>query len=91
MSHVFHAQFYGPMAEKGDEIILRDTSIIAAETFFKYIYEDSDFSLLCLNLQDIFDLFYLSEKYFMKSLSWMIRDYIKVMEISEDNVIDIAR
>ena len=83
-SAVFHAMFYGDLAEKNSVVHLKDTDEESFEEFLRFIYTDE-----CnLTTDNIISVMYLSKKYIMPSFT----EYVKaklVRDMKPGNVLDI--
>ena len=83
-SAVFHAMFYGDLAEKNSVVHLSDTDEKSFEEFLRFFYTDE-----ChLTTDNVIPVMYLSKKYIVRSLT----EYVKaklVRDSNEGNVLDI--
>ena len=83
-SAVFHAMFYGDLAEKDSVVHLKDTDEESLGEFLKFLYNDE-----CnLTTDNVISVMYLSKKYIVPSLT----EYVKaklVRDIQPGNVLDI--
>ena len=83
-SAVFHAMFYGDLAEKDSVVHLKDTDEESLGEFLKFLYTDE-----CnLTTDNVIPVMYLSKKYIVPSLT----EYVKaklVRDIEPGNVLDI--
>ena len=83
-SAVFHAMFYGDLAEKNSVVHLSDTDEKSFEEFLRFFYTDE-----CnLTTDNVIPVMYLSKKYIVPSLT----EYVKVKLVRDSNagnVLDI--
>ena len=83
-SAVFHAMFYGDLAEKNLVVHLKDTNEESFQEFLRFIYTDE-----CnLTTDNIISVMYLSKKYIVPSLT----EYVKarlVRDMKPGNVLHV--
>ena len=83
-SAVFHAMFYGDLAEKNSIVHLSDTDEKSLEEFFRFLYTDK-----CnLSTDNVISVMYLSKKYIVPSLTEYVKAQL-VREMEPANVLDI--
>ena len=83
-STVFHAMFYGDLAEKDSVVHLKDTDEESLEEFLKFLYTDE-----CnLTTDNVISVMYLSKKYIVPSLTKHVKAKL-VGDIQPGNVLDI--
>ena len=76
-SAVFHAMFYGDLAEKNSVVHLGDTDEKSFEEFLRFFYTDE-----CnLTTDNVIPVMYLSKKYIVPSLT----EYVKVKLVRDSN------
>jgi len=93
VSSVFRKQFFGKLAEKKEIIDLKETTYDAFKFLLKYIYSGSDVDGLggVNELEEVFEIINLAEKYDIKTLSDEILKQIDLLFIEETNVLDVSR
>ena len=72
-SPVFHAMFFGRMAETADSIELPDCEYESLLEFFRYLYSDE----VNLSGNNVMHVFYLATKYMVPSLAVKCNDYLR--------------
>ena len=83
-SAVFHAMFYGDLAEKNSVVHLSDTNEESMEEFLKFLYTDE-----CnLTTDNVISVMYLSKKYIVPSLTEYVKAQL-VRDMEPGNVLDI--
>ena len=83
-SAVFHAMFYGDLAEKNSVVHLSDTNEESMEEFLKFLYTDE-----CnLSTDNVISVMYLSKKYIVPSLTEYVKAQL-VRDMEPANVLDI--
>ena len=83
-SAVFHAMFYGDLAEKNSIIHLCDTDEKSLEEFLKFLYTDE-----CnLTTDNVISVMYLSKKYIVPSLTKECVDFLE-RGLDPENVLTI--
>ena len=83
-SAVFHAMFYGDLAEKNSVIHLSDTDEESFEEFLRFIYADE-----CnLTTGNVISVMYLSKKYIVPSLTEFVKAKL-IRDITRESVLDI--
>lgn len=60
---VFRSHFYGPEAVKGDTLLIEETTFDAFLVLYKFIYEVPDYLSPTDNLQKLFDIRHIAERY----------------------------
>ena len=83
-SPVFHAMFYGQMAETSDTIELPDSEYDGLLELFRYIYSEEVF----LSRSCVMQVLYLAEKYILPSLVNQCFEYLRE-NVDESNVLCI--
>ena len=83
-SAVFHAMFYGDLAEKNSVVHLSDTDENSFEEFMRFLYTDK-----CnLTTDNVISVMYLSKKYIVPSLTEYVTIKL-IRSITPGNVLDI--
>jgi len=93
VSSVFRKQFFGKLAEKKEVIDLKETTYDAFKFLLNYMYCGSDVDGLegVNELEEVFEIINLAEKYDIKSLSEEIPKQLELLYIEEANVLDVSR
>ena len=79
-SPVFHAMFYGPMADTSDTIDLPDCEYEGLSELFRFMYSDE----LYLSRSCVMQVLYLAEKYILPSLVSECLEYLREI-VDESN------
>lgn len=79
-SPVFHAMFYGPMADTSDTIDLPDCEYEGLSELFRFMYSDE----VCLSRSCVMQVLYLAEKYILPSLVSECLEYLREI-VDESN------
>ena len=85
-SPVFHAMFYGQMAEKGEEVELPDTDYHALLEFLRFIYCDE----VNLTFGNVLGVWYVAKKYIVPTLADKCRSFLEA-KLDETNVFQILQ
>ncbi len=83
-SHVFHAMFYGGLAEKGSIVHLSDTNKEALEQFLRFVYAEE----CTLTADNVISILYLAKKYILPSLSKTCVNFL-IENLNAENVLDV--
>ena len=63
VSDVFASMFFGDMKEEGDVVELKETTVVAAKTFFDYIYKKpGTVNMDNMSMRNIFHLYKLADR-----------------------------
>jgi len=86
-SRVFRALFFGPMKEKKEEVVIKDTTVEAFTIMINFIYQSPDFSLKEISCPEtMFEVFNVSKRYQLDELNDIVKEAFKTFPISEKNV-----
>ena len=83
-SDVFHAMFYGGLAEKGSSVHLSDTNEEALEQFLRFLYAEE----CTLTADNVISILYLARKYIVPSLSKTCVNFL-IESLNAENVLDV--
>ena len=83
-STVFHAMFYGELAEKGSVVHLSDTNEQSLEEFLRFLYTED----CTLAADNVIAIMYMAKKYMLPSLSEKCVAFL-LENIKVENVLDI--
>ena len=83
-SPVFHAMFFGKMAETSDSIELPDCEYESVLEFFRYLYSDE----VNLSGNNVMHVFYLATKYMVPSLAEKCNDHLRA-HVEGSNVFSV--
>ena len=90
-SPVFKAMLYGPMKETGDQIRIKDSSMLAFETMLKYIHNaEKDWEDGELDLKEVFHITDLAERYKLPGLKQKTLDYALNFHFPREKLLEIA-
>merc|ERR1719187_1093656 len=91
ISDVFESMFFGDLKEEGDIVELKETTMVAARAFFKYIYEKpGTVKIDAMSMKNIFHLYKLADRYGVASLMKTVQEVIKTKELTKENVMEVA-
>ena len=63
VSDVFATMFFGEMKEEGEVVQMKETTMVAAKTFFHYIYKKpGDVAIEDMSMKNIFHLYKLADR-----------------------------
>jgi len=83
--------FFGEMKEEGEVIQMRDTTMVAAKTFFHFIYKKpGEVPIENMSMKNIFHLYKLADSYGMIDLMETVKDAVKGKELTNENVMEVA-
>jgi len=86
-SRVFRALFFGPMKEKKEDVVIKDTTVEAFTIMINFIYQNPDFSLKEISCPEtLFEVFNVSKRYQLDELNNIVKEAFKTFPISEKNV-----
>jgi len=86
-SRVFRALFFGPMKEKKEHVVIKDTTVEAFTIMINFIYQAPDLSLKEINCPEtLFEVFNVSKRYQVDELNNMVKEAFKTFPISDKNV-----
>jgi len=86
-SRVFRALFFGPMKEKKEEVVIKDTTVEAFTIMINFIYQTPNFSLKEITCPEtLFEVYNVSKRYQLDELNDMVKEAFQNFHISEDNV-----
>ena len=83
-SAVFHAMFYGELAEKNFTVHLSDVNEESFEEFLRFLYTDE----CALTADNVISVMYLAKKYIVPSLTRRCVEFL-AKNLSLDNVLDV--
>ena len=83
-SAVFHAMFYGSLAEKESIVRLPDTNEEILEQFLKFLYMED----CALTADNVFAILYLAKKYIVPSLKEKCTNFL-MENLNPENVLDV--
>ena len=90
-SPVFKAMLYGPMKETGDQIRIKDSSMLAFETMLKYIHDaEKEWEDGELELKEVFHITDLAERYKLPGLKQKTLDYALNFHFPREKLLEIA-
>ena len=81
--------FYGPMKEKTDPIVIKDTTVIAFHHMLKYIHEDV-IDLTKLEVEEMFFTADQAERYNLPGLKTEIMEFLKTYQVTESNIFELT-
>jgi len=93
VSSVFRKQFFGKLAERRKIIDIKETTYDAFKFLLNYIYNGSDVWMNeeAGNLEEMFEIINLAEKYDIKTLREEIPKHLDNYDIEENNVLEVSR
>ena len=91
-SPVFKAMLFGPLAERGDPVKIRKTSMFAFKEMLAYMHEDqTDWRPWSLDLRELFRMADLAERYNLPGLKKEVVDYAEDCLYPKERLLEIAR
>ena len=93
-SQVFRKQFFGPLKETSDLVVIKDTTVEAFTTMINYIYMapgERKFSLAHITCpQTLCEILNVSERFQLPGLSAIVKDVLKALPITAENMLFTA-
>ena len=93
-SQVFRKQFFGPLKETSDLVVIKDTTVEAFTTMINYIYMapgERKFSLAHVTCpQTLCEILNVSERFQLPGLFAIVKDVLKALPITAENVLFTA-
>ena len=91
-SPVFKAMLFGPLAERGDPVKIRKTSMFAFKEMLAYMHEDqTDWRPWSLDLRELFRMADLAERFNLPGLKKEVVGYAKSCLYPKERLLEIAR
>jgi len=92
VSDAFKAQFYGPMSNHKEEVLITGTTAVAFKELVRLMYticncECNHFMTNVTDVEILFQILSLSKMYLVNSAINLIEDKLSSMEITQENVI----
>jgi len=91
-SPVFKAMFYGPLAETGELIRIKKTSMFAFKEMVRYMHDaDLDERPWAIGVRELFRMVDLAERYNLPGLSERVVDYAKSYLFPRESLLEVAK
>ena len=91
-SPVFKAMFYGPLAEKGELIRIKKTSMFAFKEMVRYMHgADLDERPWAIGVRELFRMADLAERYNLPGLSERLVDYARAYLFPRESLLEVAK